>query len=300
MINTFNEIAEELKKISKGSIAVVEAGDSEVIESLKLVEDYIEPVLIGNEEKIKKLMKELDLKHAQVIPSESPQRSAEIACTLAAERKVGSLMKGKISTGLLMKEILNKKYGIMKGDLLSHAFLAEDQGTLRIITDGGIVIKPSLQEKIQIMKNASRLAEALGWKKTVAAVIAAVELVNPSMPASIEAGALATMAERGQFGDMTVEGPLAFDNAIRKEAAEHKGIKAEGAGEARILLVPDLETGNILGKSMSFIAKYKNAGIVLGAAMPLVLTSRADSAESKYHSLLIARYMAHFAEQNNA
>jgi len=165
------------------------------------------------------------------------------------------------------------------------------------MTDGGMNIDPSLEDKIDLINNAGRMAHAIGIENPKAAVLAAVEAVNPAMEATLEAASLSKMSDRGQIKNITVDGPLAFDNAISKEAAEHKGIDSPVAGQADILLVPDIEAGNVLYKSLVFYGQQPSASIVVGAKVPLVITSRADRAETKLNSIALGKVMTE--DKNN-
>lgn len=200
------------------------------------------------------------------------------------------LMKGHIATAVLLKAVLNEEYGLRTENILSHVAAFEIQGFNRLIyvTDAGMNITPDLKQKAQIIRNAVHIARSLGVETPVVAPLAAVEVVNPAMPATMDAAALTVMNQRGQIKDCIVDGPLALDNAISTLAAEHKGISGDTAGKADILVVPNIESGNILYKSLVYFAQAKVGGVIAGAKAPIVLTSRADSAESKLFSLALA------------
>jgi phosphate butyryltransferase len=199
-------------------------------------------------------------------------------------------MKGNIPTSVLLKAVLNKEFGLRTGNVLSHVAVFEvpDFDRFTIVTDAGMNISPDLEQKAQIVKNAAILARAIGIEYPKVAPIAAVEVVNPVMQATVDAAALSMMNKRGQITGCIVDGPLALDNAVSTLAAEHKGIHSEVAGRADILLVPTIEVGNVLYKSLIYFAKAKVGAVIAGAKAPIVLTSRADSAESKLYSLALA------------
>jgi phosphate butyryltransferase len=208
-------------------------------------------------------------------------------------------MKGHISTSIILKALLDKQYGLRGENILSLVTLIylENEERFVIMTDGGMNISPSLEDKIDLINNAGRMAHAIGIENPKAAVLAAVEAVNPAMEATLEAASLSKMSDRGQIKNITVDGPLAFDNAISKEAAEHKGIDSPVAGQADILLVPDIEAGNVLYKSLVFYGQQPSASIVVGAKVPLVITSRADRAETKLNSIALGKVMTE--DKNN-
>jgi phosphate butyryltransferase len=199
-------------------------------------------------------------------------------------------MKGNVPTALILKAVLNKEWGLRTGNVLSHVAAFEVAGfdRLTFITDAAMNIAPDLQQKAQIIENAVEIAQSIGVNHPKVAPIAAVEVVNPAMQATVDAASLTMMNQRGQIRNCAVDGPLALDNAVSHHAAEHKGIESEVAGQADILLVPNIETGNALYKSLIYFAKAKVGAVIAGAKAPIVLTSRADSAESKLFSLALA------------
>ena len=208
-------------------------------------------------------------------------------------------MKGNLSTSLILKAVLNKEHGLRTGNVLSHVAVFDVPHYDRpiLVTDAAMNITPSLEEKVQIIQNAVNVAHSIGIEMPKVAPIAAVEVVNPLMPATVEAALLTQMNRRGQIKGCVIDGPLALDNAINIEAAKQKGIQSEVAGQADILLVPAIETGNVLYKSLIYFAKAKVGAILAGAKAPVVLTSRADSSESKLYSLALAISVA---QQNSS
>jgi phosphotransacetylase len=204
-------------------------------------------------------------------------------------------MKGSLHTDELMAAVVAREGGLRVGRRISHVFIMDvpTYHKVLIVTDGAINIAPTLEDKIDICQNAIDLAVALGREKPKVAILAAVETVTSKMPATIDAAALCKMAQRGQITGAILDGPLAFDNAISAQAAEMKGIRSDVAGDPDILLAPDLEAGNILAKQLSFLANADSAGMVLGARVPIILTSRADSVRSRIASCAVATLVAH-------
>jgi phosphotransacetylase len=250
------------------------------------------PFLVGPIEKIEKVARDgnLDLGNTPIIDTEHSHESATKAVELIREGKAEILMKGSLHTDELMLAIVSRERGLRTNRRISHVFVMDvpTYHKVIIVTDGAINIAPTLEDKVDICQNAIDLAISLGVKNPKVAIIAAVETVTSKMPATIDAAALCKMAERGQITGALLDGPLAFDNAISKEAAITKGIISEVAGDPDILLVPDLEAGNILAKELSFLANADSAGLVLGARVPVILTSRADSVRSRIASCAVA------------
>lgn len=220
-------------------------------------------------------------------PAGSSCAAEAVRAVRAGEAQV--LVKGMLPTADLMREAVNPDRGLTAGLLLSHVgvFLVPGRDRFLLVTDAALNIAPDLKEKAGIVQNAIDLAGKLGIEDPVAAILCAVETVNPKMPATIDAACLSKMADRGQIRGGRVEGPLALDNAVDPEAARHKGIRGELAGHADILVVPDIEAGNVLYKALQWFAGAGEAGVVVGGAAPIVLTSRADSLEGKLHSLAL-------------
>jgi phosphotransacetylase len=266
--------------------AAVEAGQKKLIV----------PILVGPEAKIAETAKaaRLNLDGLEVVDAPHSHASAERAVELVREGRAEVLMKGSLHSDELLSAIVSREKGLRTARRISHAFLMDvpSYHKVLIITDAAINIAPTLEEKADICQNAIDLAIALGVAKPKVAILAAVETVTSKMPATIDAAALCKMAQRGQIQGGILDGPLAFDNAISKEAAVTKGIDSEVSGEPNILLVPDLEAGNMLAKQLSFLAHADSAGLVLGAKVPVILTSRADSLRSKIASCAVAVLLA--------
>ncbi|MCH1626641.1 phosphate butyryltransferase [Fredinandcohnia quinoae] len=277
-------------------VAVAAAEDEEVIDAVvqALNHKLAQFLLYGDREKIIHLLSEknVSIRHEaiQVIHTISVEKSAELAVKAVHANDADVLMKGNIPTSTLLKAVLNKDYGLRTGSVLSHVAVFEVPRYERfiILTDAAMNIAPDLEQKVHIIKNAVAVANSIGIDNPKVAPIAAVEVINPGMQATIDAASLTQMNRRGQINNCVVDGPLALDNAISSFAAEHKGIVSNVAGEADILVVPTIEVGNALYKSLVYFANAKVGAIIAGAKSPIVLTSRADSAESKLYSLALA------------
>ena len=257
----------------------------------------IVPLLVGPAASIAKTAASsgIDLKKLEIIDVPHSHAAAEKAVALVREGRAEILMKGSLHTDELMGAVVSREGGLRTGRRISHVFIMDVPTYHKplMITDGAINIAPTLEDKIDICQNAIDLAISLGVERPKVAILAAVEIVTSKMPATIDAAALCKMADRGQIKNGILDGPLAFDNAISKEAAETKGIQSPVAGDPDILLAPDLEAGNMLAKQLSFLANADSAGMVLGARVPIILTSRADSVRARIASCAVAVLVAH-------
>jgi phosphotransacetylase len=257
----------------------------------------IVPILVGPSAKIEEVAKRggIPLGKTEILDVPHSHAAAAKAVELVREGKAELLMKGSLHTDELLGAVVARETGLRTGRRISHVFIIDvpTYHKVLIVTDAAINIAPTLEDKVDICQNAVDLAVSLGLEKPKVAILAAVETVTSKMPATLDAAALCKMAERGQITGAMLDGPLAFDNAISKEAAEIKGIQSKVAGDPDILLVPDLEAGNILAKLLSFLAKADSAGLVLGARVPIILTSRADSVRSRIASCAVAMLAAH-------
>jgi phosphate acetyltransferase len=280
-------------------MAVVHPCDAESLKGALLARDrgLITPTLVGPEDKIRQIAEtqRLSLEGCRLVNVPHSHASAEVAVALAREGEVEALMKGSLHTDELMTAIIDKNVGLRTERRISHVFLMDVPTYPRflMITDAAVNVAPDLTTKADIVQNAIDLAHMLHISEPKVALLAAVETVNPKMMATLDAAALCKMADRGQIKGGLLDGPLAFDNAISLVAARTKGIKSAVAGQADILLVPDIESGNMLAKQLEYLAEALAAGIVLGAKVPIVLTSRADSAETRTASTAVAVVMAH-------
>jgi len=257
----------------------------------------IKPILVGPAAKIAEVAKahKIDLGSTEIVDVGDSHAAAAKAVQLVREGRAELLMKGSLHSDEILGAVVAKESGLRAGRRLSHVFLMDvpTYHKVLIVTDGAINIAPTLEDKVDICQNAIDLARSFGVERPKVAILAAVEVVNSRMPATLDAAALCKMAERGQIKGGALDGPLAFDNAISREAADIKGIVSEVAGDPDILLAPDLEAGNMVAKQLSFLANADSAGLVLGARVPVILTSRADSLRSRIASCAVAALAAH-------
>ncbi|WHX99230.1 phosphate butyryltransferase [Neobacillus sp. DY30] len=291
-------LIDKATQLNNVTVAVAAAEDEEVIGAVSeaLNRNLANFILFGDNEKITTILdvnqkdQQKSNKSVTVVHADSNKMAAEMAVRAVSSGEATVLMKGNIPTSDLLKAVLNKEYGLRTGNILSHVAVFEipEYDRFTIVTDAGMNIAPDLEQKAQMIRNAAAIAKAIGIEYPKVAPIAAVEVVNPAMQATIDAAALTIMNKRGQITGCIVDGPLALDNAISSIAAEHKGIHSEVAGRADVLLVPAIEVGNVLYKSLVYFAKAKVGAVIAGAKAPIVLTSRADSAESKLYSLALA------------
>lgn len=290
-LNTFIDIA---KSKPKKKIAVAAAEDKPVLQAIKeAVElNIVEPILIGNQAIIEKIAQEIefDLSSHHVIDISNPAKAAIEAVKQVRDGNAQILMKGFVGTADYLRAILNKEFGLRKGALLSHIGFFESPSYHKVfaLTDAAQNIAPELNDKIAIINNAVDFYHNLGIDQPKIALLAAIEGVNPKMQATMDAAAITMMNRRNQIKGCIIDGPLAFDNAISKEAAEHKGIESEVAGDVDLLVTPEIVSGNVLYKSFTYIGGATVAAVILGASVPIVLTSRADSDRSKLMSIALA------------
>jgi phosphotransacetylase len=263
--------------------------------------DLIRPVLVGPETKIRGVAEQFGLYITpyRVVDAPHSHAAAAAAVEIVRSGQAETLMKGSLHTDELMAEVVRKDTGLRTERRISHVFIMDVPTYPKplAVTDAAINIFPDLETKVDIVQNAIDMARALGRERPKVAILSAVETVTPKIPSTIDAAALCKMAERGQIRGGLLDGPLAFDNAISKEAADIKGIRSEVAGDPDILLVPDLEAGNMLAKQLTFLANADAAGIVLGARVPIILTSRADTVRARMASCAVAVLLAHARRQ---
>jgi phosphate butyryltransferase len=252
----------------------------------------IDPILIGDKETIQNISisNGYDITGLRIIHEPDTDMAVEMAVKMVSSKQADILMKGKVGTSALLKCVLNKEWGLRTGHLLSHFALFEvaTYHKLIAVTDVAMNISPNLKDKIAIVNNSVACLNKLGIAVPKVAVLGAIEMVNENMEATLDAALLSKMNQRDQIRNCIIDGPLAFDNAISLESAQHKGIKSEVAGDTDLLLMPDIEVGNVLYKSLVFFAQAKVASVILGAVAPIVLTSRSDSEQAKYDSILLA------------
>jgi phosphate acetyltransferase len=279
-----------------------EASLSGAIDAAKM--NIIVPILVGPRHKILAAAKaaNLDIAPYEIVDAEHSHDAAAKAVSLVREGRAEMLMKGSLSTDELLGAVVRRDTGLRTARRLSHCFIMDvpRYPNVLIITDAAINIFPTLEDKVDIVQNAIDLAHALKIEKPRVAILSATEKINPKLQSTVEAAALCKMADRGQITGGVLEGPLALDNAISPEAARIKNIAGPVAGHADILVVPDLEAGNVLAKSLSFLMDADSAGVVLGARVPITLTSRADSVQSRLASSAVAALIAHHRRETAA
>ncbi|MBD8015660.1 phosphate butyryltransferase [Planococcus wigleyi] len=294
---TLTQLIENVPTDSNLTVAVAAAADSAVLEavSMAVARNMVRFRLYDDESATTAMMREhfpqlLDHPDIQLHHVSSLEMAAEEAVKSVYRNDSDILMKGQIATAILLKAVLHPDYGLRTGRVMSQIAAFEVAGFDRLIfvTDAGMNINPDLPQKVQIIQNAVQIARSVGVVMPIVAPLAGVEVINPNMQATLDAAALTAMNRRGQIKNCIVDGPFALDNAISIDAAKHKRIAGDNAGKADILLVPTIESGNILYKSLVFFSNAKVGSIVAGAKAPIVLTSRADSAESKLYSLALA------------
>lgn len=278
----------------KRRIIVAAAEDDHVLSAIHeaVKENIVTPTLVGNTAEINKIAKELgfDVSGIEIIEEPNKVAACKRAVSMIHDGKADIIMKGLVSTADFLRAVLNKETGLRKGGLLSHVGFFDPTAYHKVValTDAAQNVAPTLEEKIGIIKNTVDLFHHLGVEDPKIALLAAVEVVNPKMQATLDAAAIVQMNRRGQIKGCTIDGPLAFDNAVSAEAAEHKGVKSEVCGNADMLFVPNIEVGNVLYKSFTYFGGASVAAMILGAAVPIVLTSRADSNRSKLLSIGLA------------
>ncbi len=291
-MQNFDQMVEAVRSHPIRKIAVAAAEDSYVIEAVSEARrrHIADAVLVGDQPRIQAIAAErgVSLEGTEIIHKPEPIEAVSEATRLVAAGEADILMKGYIHTDDFLRGVLNREQGLRTGSIISHVFIAEDKqrGKLVFVSDAAMNIAPDLEQKSAILLNAVYLAKLFGVERPRVAVLAAVELVNPAMPATMDAAALGTMASRNQYvPSCVVDGPFALDNAISPEAAAHKRIEGPVAGQADILIVPDIEAGNIFVKSLVYFGGHRVIGLLVGTKAPVVLTSRADTMESKLLSM---------------
>jgi phosphate butyryltransferase len=293
MIKDFTQLLAKVKESANKTVVIAAAQSASALEAAVMAkrEDLADSLLIGDKEFISEFLKKNHPEHVDSFEIIDTGDDLALACSEAVKaihnRKGHLILKGKADTALLIKAVLDKQTGLRTGNVLSDVLVYEHPEKLMMMSDGGINLYPEVQEKAAIINNAVKVARALGNEKPRVAVLAAVEAVNPKMPCTIEASLLAKMNDRKQIPDCYVDGPLAFDNAVSEEAAKTKGIESEVAGKADILIVPNIEAGNIFGKALTYYCHYRVAHVVMGAKVPILIASRADNAETKMLSMAL-------------
>lgn len=298
MIKDFKDILDLARKKGPRTLSVAVAQDKEVLQSVKKAKDeqIANSILVGDKEEIENIAKDInmDLNEFEIVDIKDKKEASLKSVELVSKGKADLVMKGIVDTSIILKAVLDKEVGLKTGNLLSHvvAFDIPTYEKILLVSDAAMNIDPDLDAKKKILENANFVAHSLDIEEPKIAVICAKEKVNPKMPDTVDAAELTKMNENGEITGCIVKGPFALDNAISKQAAIHKGIEHPVAGNADILLMPDIEAGNILYKSLVFLANANIAGVIVGAKAPVVLTSRADDDEAKFNSIALGVLMA--------
>ena len=298
MITKFEQVFDRIKSHPKKQVAVAVAHDPTVIDAVIMADelDITDYILVGDKNKIIEISKDagFDVKKNKIYDEPNNIKAVNMAVELVKSNKADILMKGFVNTDDFLRGVLNRENGLRTGKIMSHVYVLESSALKRMlfITDGSVNILPDLETKCSIILNSIYLANIFEIEDPKVAITTAIELANPKMPSTIDAAVLAKMSQRGQFSGKIIDGPLALDNAISPWAAEHKGIGGPVAGQADIIVVPSIEAGNILCKAHVYLTGGNLAGVVMGASAPIVLTSRADTSQSKLNSIATAVLMA--------
>jgi phosphate butyryltransferase len=293
MIKSYSAMIEKISCLRGSTMSVAVAQDKDVLEAVYKASAVarVQPVLFGNGSEIERLKKEIGYTgECKTIDEPDDASATKAAVKSVHDGEADVLMKGLVNTSDYLRAVLDKDSGLRSGKMLSHLAAFEIPGRKRMlfVSDGGFNIAPNLEEKREILKNAIGALKRMGYERPNVAVITANEQVNEKAVATVHADAIAKCAADGEFGECFVEGPIAFDVAISEDAARHKNIESRISGAVDLILVPTIEVGNVLGKCLSILVGAKMSGVVLGASAPIVLTSRAEDAESKLNSILLA------------
>ena len=298
MSKNFEDLLSQLRGMETKKIAVAVAQDEPVLEAVRAAKErgIADAILVGNISEIRAIADKINmnLEQFEVIEENDDKKAALLAVELVSTGKADMVMKGLLDTATFLRSVLNKEIGLRTGNLMSHVAVFEIDGIDRLIllTDAAFNTYPDVEAKAKMINNAVMVAHACGLELPKVAPVCAVEVVNPNMPATLDAQKLSEMNREGQIVDCIVSGPLALDNAISEEAAHHKNIEGPVAGKADILLLPNIETANVMYKCLTYTAKTINGGILVGTSAPVVLTSRADSFETKVNSIALAALVA--------
>lgn len=298
MIKSFEEVLKKVKELSTKKVAVAVAQDEPVLEAINDAKKngIADAVLVGDEVKIKEIAEKIgmDLNQFEIVHEPNDKAAVLKAVELVSTGKADMVMKGLVDTANFLRSVLNKEIGLRTGKLMSHVAVFEIPGYDRLIflTDAAFNMYPDLKAKIDILNNAVAVAHAAGVEMPKVAPICAVEVVNPDMPATIDASILSKMSDRGQIRGCVVDGPLALDNALSEEAAKHKKVTGPVAGKADVLLLPNIDAANVMYKTLTYTSNAKNGGLLVGTSAPVILTSRSDSHEVKLNSIALAALVA--------
>ena len=297
-VSNFAELLEAARRAGPKTVAIAAAHEKEILQAAQAAEAerIADCILVGDAAVIRSLAEclDIDLSQMEVIHQPDAKQAAARVMELVREGRAQVAMKGRIETGDFLRAALDRASGLRTGRLLSHVGVFEIEGFDRLIfvTDAGVVVAPDITQKIEIVQNAIEVAQTLGIEKPKVAILAATEMVNPKIPTTLDAANLSKMADRGQIRGGIVDGPLALDNAISPESSSIKGINSPVAGQADILVAPDVEAGNMLAKAITYFAQGRMAGVVVGGQSPLIVASRSDPHETKLMSIALGVVMA--------
>jgi len=298
MSKNFEDLLAILKGVETKKVAVAVAQDEPVLEAIKEATEkgIAQAILVGDKQQIQEIAKkiDLDLSDYEIMDIKDPKKATLEAVKLVSSGHADMLMKGLVDTATFLRCVLNKEVGLRTGKLMSHVAVFEVEGWDRLLflTDAAFNTYPELKDKAGMINNAVVVAHSCGIEIPKVASICPVEVVNTSMQSTVDAALLAKMSDRGQFKGCIVDGPFALDNAISEEAAHHKGVTGPVAGKADVLLLPNIETANVMYKTLTYFSKSKNGGLLVGTSAPVILTSRADSFETKVNSIALAALVA--------
>ena len=298
MLKTFDEVMERACQYGPKKLSVAVAQAEDVMDAVEQARQkgLIDGILVGDKKETIEVCKKLTINFEkyEFIDEKDKTEAARTAVKLVREKKADLLMKGMLGTARILKAVLDKDIGLRTQRLLSHAYVLKlkNYDKLLTMTDGAMNIAPTIEQKVQIVQNVIDFCQSLEINEPKIAALAAVEVVNPNMQATVDAACLSKMSQRGQITGGIIDGPLAFDNAISKKAALHKGISSEVSGEVDAVLVPEIESGNIFAKSLVYLADAEPAGVLLGTTSPVVLVSRSDTAISKVRSIALGILMS--------
>ena len=298
MSKNFDDLLSRVKECKRKKVSVAVAQDEPVLEAIKAAKEQgiADAILVGDKNKIKEIADSIgmDITQFEVIHEPDVKKAALFAIQLVSSGRADMVMKGLVDTATFLRSVLNKEVGLRTGKVMSHVSVFEIEGFDRLIflTDAAFNTYPDLKAKVQIVQNSVSVAHACGIECPKVAPDCAVEVVNPDMPATIDASLLSKMNDRGQIKGCVVDGPLALDNALSEEAAHHKGITGPVAGKADVIMLPNIETANVMYKTLTYTSNSRNGGILVGTSAPVILTSRADSFETKVNSIALAAVVA--------
>lgn len=292
MLTNFEDLLQKARNVGTSTVSVAQAEDEELLKAIKIAQDLglIYPILVGDKSKIEQLAKNVGLKKFEIVHTNNAGEIALEAVKVVKNGNAQVLMKGLVNTSIFLRAVLNKEYGLRTGRLLSLLAVYELPGYHKLLycTDSGVNVNPNMEQKKDILTNALLAMQGMGFELPKVAALSSNEMVDPKIQSTVDAEQLVYMVKNNVIPNCIIEGPVAFDVAFDSHAAEHKGIDSKIAGDVDLLVFPNIETGNVLGKSWLHFNKAKWAGIILGASSPIILGSRSDTADVKLNSIALA------------